>query len=154
MSYTGLSGLSATLVARTAFQVRELQRVGPGPWVWVGTFPGDTFTRAESPPWQNSYDSVAGARVRYRWGLDGQSDWDGVFDLTLGAVSGDVAFNVGDNPAGNDEFVGESVIGFIPLELAVGVWSAAVFKLYGVDESPYVAGDAVVFWPIVADPIP
>ena len=147
--------LAASLVPRrlatVETRVLELQRIGPQPWLYVGTFPDDPFTRFESPPYQNSLTFVAGNRVRMRWGIDGSFEIDGVFDLTAGYASGDVGFNVNDN---TDEFEGAGLAAFIPLELDVGVWSAAVFKLYAEDESPYVAGDAVIYWPIVADPIP
>ena len=150
--------LSASLVPQAAGRlalaergVRELQRIGPQPWVYVGTYPGDPFTRFESPSYQNGLTFVAPRRIRYRWGIDGSFEWDGVFDLTAGYVSGDVGFNVLDN---SDEFEGEGIEAFIPLELAVGVWSAAVFVLYAAAAAPYVAGDAVVYFPIVADPIP
>lgn len=139
------AGLGSRRLAGTERGVRELQRIGPQPWLYVGTYPTDPFTRAESPPYQNSLTFIPGARIRMRWGIDGSFEIDGVFDLTAGYVSGDVGFNVNDN---TDEFEDVFVESFIPLELDTGVWSAAVFQLDAT------TGDAKVFWPIVADPIP
>lgn len=150
--------LSATLAPRAAGglaatqrHVRELQRIGPQPRVYVGTFPTDPFTRAESPEWQNNLVHATGHRVTFRWGIDGTLEVDGVFDLTQGYVSGDVGLNINQNTL---EFEGEGFESFIPLELDVGVYSAAVVRLYPEDLGVYVAGDLAVFYPIVADPIP
>lgn len=150
--------LSASLAGRGAWQVqtnarsiRELQRIGPQPWLYVGDYPADPFTRPESPAFQNDLTFRPGRRIRFRWGFDGSVDADGSFDLTDGYVSGDVGLNINEN---TDEFEGEGFEVFIPLELDVGVWSAAACVLYAEDEAPYVAGDLVIYYPIVADPIP
>lgn len=136
------SGWGARRLVRAERRIEELQKIGPQPWVYVGTFPDDPFTRAESPPWENSYTHVTGRRVAFRWGFDGSLDMVGQFDLTAGAVSGDVAFTL------PPEYIGEWFDGFIPLELAAGVWSAAVISINGDN------GEVILYWPIVADPIP
>lgn len=132
-------------------RVRELQRIGPQPWVYVGTYPTDPFTRFESPPFQNSLANAAGSRARFRWGFDGSLDMEADFDLTAGYVSGDVGFNVNDN---TDEYEGVGFVEKIPVELDAGVWTFGVAVLEPVDRLAYVAGDFHIDWPIVADPIP
>lgn len=134
---------------RRAIEVQ--QKVGPGPWVYVGDYPDDTFTRPESPTWQNSLESRAGRRVKFRWGLDGSLDMEGSFDLTLGYTTGQVGFNVNEN---TDEFEGEGFEDRIPIEIDDGVWTFGVAVLEAVDRGSYVAGDFHIDWPIVADPIP
>lgn len=134
--------VSASARARQNRRAIEIQqKVGPDMWIAVGTFPTDAGTRFESPEWMNSYTFTAGRRVRFRHGVDGQLEMEGQFDLTDGAVSGDVAFIL---PVEYREF-SEA---FIPLELDVGVWSAAVITINGDD------GEVILYWPIVGDPIP
>lgn len=127
---------------KTERAVEELRRIGPEGWVYVGDWPSEAFTTSISPPWENSYTNVAGRRVRFRWGIDGTFEMDGVFDLTAGAVTGDVAFTL------PPEYLGWFEESFIPLELDVGVWSAAVITIDGD------TGEVVLHWPIVADAIP
>lgn len=122
--------------------IEELRRIGPEGWVYVGDWSSEVFTTSVSPPWQNSYTFVPGRRVAFRWGIDGTFEMEGVFDLTAGAATGDVAFTL------PPEYLGVFVEDFIPLELATGVWSAAVITVDGD------TGDVTLFWPIVADPIP
>ena len=126
----------------------------PGPFIYVGTFvaeddPGNDppYTSWQSPPWQNSFFYSGTAYVAFRHGLDGQTDMIGAYDLTLGAVSGDVAFNM------PTPFVaGMPPAASFPVELAPDVWSIAVQTC---DFTPGVAyGDIRIFWPIVAQPIP
>lgn len=131
--------------------VRELRRIGPQPWVYVGTFPDDPFTRFESPQWQNSLTHRTGRRVKFRWGMDGSLDMEGSFNLTLGYVSGAVGFNIGEN---TDEYLGEGFEERIPIELEPGIWTYGVAVLEAADRAGYVAGDFHIDWPIVADPMP
>lgn len=131
--------------------VRELQRIGPQPWVYVGTFPTDPFTRSESPSWQNNLIHLEGYRVKFRWGMDGSLDMEGAFDFTAGYVSGDVGFNIGEN---SDEYLGEGFAEKIPIELTAGVWTFGVARLEAIDRDVYVAGDFHIDFPIVADPMP
>lgn len=145
MSYVNVSAsLVGRKVSANERAVRELQRIGPQPWLYLGEFPGEPFTRFESPQYLNDLTFVAGRRVRMRWGIDGSFEMDGVFDLTAGYVTGDDGFDINEN---TDEFEGVVVEQFIPLELDVGVWSAAVFQIDDL-------GIGRVHFPIVADPIP
>lgn len=50
-----------------------------GPWIYVGTYPGDTNTSPESPPFQNSWGNVLGGLVlmRFRHNMHGGVDIEG-----------------------------------------------------------------------------
>ena len=143
--------LAPRRVTELETRVRELQRIGPQPWVYVGTYPTDPFTRFESPAFQNSLANNPGTRARFRWGMDGSLDMVADFDLTAGYVSGAVGFNVNEN---TDEYEGEGFVEKIPIELEAGVWTFGVARLEPVDRLTYLAGDFHIDWPIVADPIP
>lgn len=134
--------LMARRLGKTERGLQDMKRIGAELWVYVGTYPDDPKTRFESPPWENSFGSVTGRRVRFRHGLDGLIEIEGQFDLTSGAVSGDVAFTL------PPEYIGDSLDAFIPVELDDGVWSSGVLTIDGI------TGEVRVFWPIVADPIP
>ena len=149
--WASVAGLGARRLGTVERNVRELQRIGPQPYLYVGDYPSEPFTRPESPTWQNSHTFLPGYRVKIRWGMDGTPEIEGAFDLTAGAVTGTVAFNVNEN---TDEYEGVGFVAFIPLELDDGVWSAAVVRMYEEATGGFAAGDVVVYWPIVADPIP
>lgn len=147
---------AATRLTRVESGVRDLRKIGPQPWLYVGDYPGDTFTRPESPTWQNGHGSMPGRRVALRWGLDGDVDGTGVFDLITGSpTTGTVAFNVNEN---TDEFEGAAFETFSPLDLGGDDptlrWSAMVVKLYGEAADGYDAGDLVIWWPIAATALP
>ena len=153
-----MSTFSATIAPQGARRlaaaergVLELRRIGPQPRLYVGTYPDDPFTRPESPEFQNGLTHVAGRRITFRWGLDQTLEVEGMFDLTGGYVSGDVGLNINQN---TDEYEGQGFESFIPLELEVGVWSAAVVVLYAEASGSYAAGDLAIYFPLVADPIP
>ena len=141
----------------TAGEVRAEERKPnlTGPWIYVGTFidfedPGNdpSNTVQESPDWENSFYYVAGAPVAYRHGLDGQTDMIGVYDLTLGAVSGDAAFHMPLRYATNAPFATA-----FPVELDTDVWSIAIQKI---DPAEVTVGGVPVriYWPIYANVIP
>ena len=90
----GAAPWGARRLAHSEERIREIQKRGPGPWVFVGTYPADDFTTYWSPPWQNSFTFVAGREVAFRLGLDGVLEFLGQFDLTAGAVTGTVAFTL------------------------------------------------------------
>ncbi len=117
----------------------------PGLWVYVGDPLGIGLTTI--PDWQNNFFYVGTNYVGFRHGLDGQLDMVGMYDLTLGAVSGDVAFTL---PV---QYVIEAPpVAHFPIELAPGVWSMAVQTVDSTPGPTY--GDVQIFWPIVADPVP
>lgn len=127
----------------------------PGRWIYVGDFVGPDDPANDpaeasynSPPWLNSFYYVDGSPVGFRHGLDGQTDMIGVYDLTLGAVSGDTAFLMALQWA-----INMPAAHMFPVELATDVWSVAVQT---VDVVNLVTGKAPVkiFWPIVATAYP
>ena len=74
----------ARRLAGTELGVSEAHRAGPQPWVYVGTYPTDPFTRGDSPPWENGVDHALGDfdRVRFRWDEAGRLEIDGVPDIS------------------------------------------------------------------------
>lgn len=117
-------------------RIREIQKRGPGPWVYVGTFPTDLYTTFWSPPWQNGFNSVAGKRVAFRHGLDGFPEFRGKFDTTGGA-SGDVAFTL------PDDWIPDEEMDFI-VTLDMGGGTFNVLRVL-VDET---TGDVTLYWPV------
>lgn len=65
-------------------RVRELQRVGPEPWLYFGDYPADTFTTFYSPPFENGYDRAAAPFIggegfpRVRWDEHNRLEFAGV----------------------------------------------------------------------------
>lgn len=116
-----------------------------GKWVFVGDPLGTGLTT--TPDWQNNFFYVGTNYVGFRHGLDGQLDMIGQYDLTLGAVSGDVAFTL---PA---QYVIEAPpVSMFPVELDTDVWTIAIQTVSQTPGPTY--GDVRIFWPIVADPVP
>ena len=141
--------VSGTLVGRVAGDGRtgralQHRPAVPGPWVYVLTGDED-FDNGFSPEWESDIYFVTDAPVAFRNGLDGQLDMIGQYDLTLGAVSGDLAFIL---PAKWRPSVNGFLATFFPLEVDVDVWSAAVQTINGTN------GQVRLYWPIVADPMP
>jgi len=116
-------------------RIREIQKRGPGPWVYVGTFPTDLYTTFWSPPWQNSFDSVTGSRVKFRHNLQGQLEFEGQFDLTAGAVTGTVAFTL------PDDWLGDDMDFPITLDLGAGTFNMVRVVVDGT------TGDVTLYWP-------
>src|ERR1700757_3708037 len=59
---------------RIGLRIRNLERrIIAGDWIYVGTYPEDTNTTPESPPFQNSFvnsgdgGSAADQLTRFRW---------------------------------------------------------------------------------------
>jgi hypothetical protein len=140
---------TATSESRIATNGRSVTNLNhrpamPGPWVYVDT--GDPeLDSGPSPDWESDIYFVAGAPVAFRHGLDGQLDMVGAYDLTLGAVTGDLAFIL---PAKWRGAVNGFLATFQPLEVAPGFWSAFVQTIDGSN------GEVRLYWPIVADPMP
>lgn len=123
-------------------ELQEFQKVGPGPWVYVGDFDADEpFTTYWSPVWQNDFGHVTGRRVAFRWGLDGTLEFKGQLDLNSGAVTGTVAFTL------PDDWLGETFDFTFPLQLDPTSWTKGVISVDGD------TGDLTVYWPIQAAPI-
>ena len=80
----------------------ERKPISAGVWVYVGTFVSTgralltTLLSASyhSPGWENDFLYVDGAPVGFRHGVDGGLEFTGRLDLTLGAVTGTVAFTL------------------------------------------------------------
>lgn len=112
-----------------------------GKWIFVGDPLGTGLTT--TPDWQNNFFYSGTNYVGFRHGLDGQLDMIGMYDLTLGAVSGDVAFTL---PV---QYRMEApAVAMFPVELDTDVWSVAVQTI------DTTTGEVRIFWPIVADPVP
>lgn len=117
--------------------------------VYVGTFVADgdpgndpPLTSADSPEWQNGFGYTAGGPVWFAFGIDGELDMGGMYDLVTGSpTSGDVAFTMPLEWA----VTGPNAATF-PIELEPDVWSIAVQTI------DHTTGDVRIFWPIVADP--
>ena len=88
-----VAGWGARRLTTAEERLREEQKKGPGPWVYVGDFPSELYTTFWSPPWQNGFTFVTGRRVAFRHGLDGEPEFKGKFDTT-GAVTDTVAFTL------------------------------------------------------------
>ena len=117
----------------------------PDGWIYVETGDPDLDTPS-SPTWMNSFYYLAGRPIAFRHGNDGQTDMIGMYDLTLGAVSGDIAFLMPlqwamEMPPAHA----------FPVELDTNLWAMAVQT---VDIVTLVSGEAPVriFWPTCGDP--
>ena len=117
-------------------RIRTIQKEGPGPWIYVGDYPTDDFTTYWSPPWENSFTFVVGHRVAFRHGVDGLLEFKGQFDLTAGAVTGDVAFTL------PSDWRGDQLDFLIPLEL-----SATEFNMVRVVVDAD-TGEVTLHWPV------
>ena len=82
------AALGARRVTRAERAIEELRKVGPEPWLYFGTYPGDTFTTFYSPPFENSYTRSAApfdtgdGFPRVRWDEHGRLEFAGV--VTMG----------------------------------------------------------------------
>lgn len=72
--------------------IEELRKAGPDIWLYFGTYPTDTFTRADSPPFENGY-ARAGATFtgrdgypRVRWDEHGRLEFAGVVEMGTDAA--------------------------------------------------------------------
>lgn len=117
-------------------RIREIQKHGPGPWVYIGTYPTDLYTTFWSPPWQNSFTFVTGYRVAFRHGLDGILEFKGQFDLTAGAVTGTVAFTL------PEDWRGEPLD--FPIIMDMGAGDFNIVRVV-VDD---ITGDVTLYWPV------
>ena len=138
---------------RTDIRGEQRKPVLADNWIYVGDYvgfedPGNDppGTTLQSPPFLNDYYYLS--PIAFRHGVDGQTDMIGVYDLTLGAVSGDTAFLM---PLAWAMEMPPAV--HFPVELEPDVWTIAVQTC---DVVNLVSGKAPikVFWPIVATAYP
>lgn len=130
----------------TDYQMREERRKPqlPGPYVYVGDFPGDPLTTWQSVPWQNSFNAYGTAYVGFRHGLDGYVEFIGRLDLTLGAVTGTVAFTL------PQPWTAISFDYTFPVYAGGTDWQAGVMSIDG--EPGATQGDVTVYWPVLTTP--
>jgi hypothetical protein len=122
-------------------RIREIQKHGPGPWVYVGDWPSEDLTTFWSPPWENSFESVSGRRVKFRHGVDGLLAFSGQLDLTLGAVTGTVAFTL------PEDWRDETFDFHFPIFTGGTDWQEGVMSVDGE------TGECTVYWPTMATAI-
>jgi hypothetical protein len=74
--------------------LEEVRKRGPEPWLYFGTYPGDTWTTFFSPPFQNSFARAGApfntmdAAPRVRWDEHYRLEFAGVVAMgTDGAVA-------------------------------------------------------------------
>lgn len=121
----------------------ERKPVMPGPYIYVsgGTgdvAPGETW---QSPPWLNSFTQFGTSYVGFRHGVDGYVEFIGQLDLTAGAVTGDVAFQLP---------IPWRAISFdytFPIFVGGTDWQAGVMSIDGT------TGNVRVYWPVQATAI-
>lgn len=133
-------------IKSNSLQIRKERRKPqlPGPYIYVGDFPGDPLTTWQSPPWTpgNNFDSFGTAYVGFRHGLDGYVEFIGKLDLTLGAVTGTVAFTL-PNP-----WTAISFDYTFPIFAGGTDWQAGIMSV-----NPLGDGDVYVYWPVQATAI-
>lgn len=109
----------------------------PGPYIYVET--GDPeFDTDQSPPWQNDFTWFGDAFVGFRHGLDGYPEFIGKLDLTAGAVTGTVAFQL---PLAYRSISFDYTF---PIFAGGTDWQAGVMSV-----NPLGDGDVYVYWPVV-----
>lgn len=130
-----------TRLKNTDYQMREERRkpVLPGPYIYVGDFDAldPPVVTWQSPPWQNSFDAYGTAYVGFRHGLDGWTEFTGKLDLTLGAVTGTVAFTL------PSEYRAITFDYTFPVFMGGTDWAAGVMSVNPLDD-----GDVYVYWPV------
>lgn len=107
----------------------------PEPYTYVETGDPELDTDA-SPPWLNDFFFVTGAPVGFRHGLDGNLEFIGRLDLTLGAVTGTVAFVL------PTRWRGETFSFNFPIFSGGTDWIAGVLDINGTN------GQVSVYWPV------
>jgi hypothetical protein len=107
----------ATVGQRNSRGVYEQRKRGPSKWVYVGSWPTDDYTTADSPEWENGWDHAGDPfdRVAFRWDEHGRLETKGHADSS-GAASGTVAFTLPDEywPAKDVSWLTDVVAGASP----------------------------------------
>lgn len=111
----------------------------PGLYVYVGDPLGTGF--ASNPVWQNSFFYSGTNYVGFRHGIDGDLEFIGVYDLTLGAVTGTVAFTL------PSPYWGQTFDFTFPIFNGGTDWMMGVNSVNGTN------GEVTVYWPVLADPL-
>lgn len=129
----------------TEYEMRLERRkpIIPGPYIYVGDFDAldPPVVTWQSPPWQNNFTWVGTRYVGFRHGLDGDVEFIGQLDLTMGAVTGDVAFTL-PTPwrAITFDF-------HFPIYMGGTEWTSGTLSVDSV------SGDCTVYWPTSATAI-
>ncbi len=78
-------------IRRARRDIERLKRRGPERWVYVGAWPGDSYTTPDSPPWLNGWTHALGTydRVAFRWDEHWRLEFKG---HATGGTSGTNAF--------------------------------------------------------------
>lgn len=144
-----------TRVRENRTEIKEERRkpVLPEQFVYVGDYisrgnPGNDppYTSLESPEWQNDFYYYDPAYVAFRHGVDGGLEFIGRLDLTLGAVTGTVAFTL---PL---RFRGHTFDYTFPIYAGGTDWVNGIMSIDG-SVGGGTSGDVTVYWPVLADPI-
>ena len=126
--------------ANTQASRAELRNpIFPGLYVYVG----DPYATGNpnNPVWQNSFFYSGTSYVGFRHGIDGDLEFIGVYDLTLGAVTGTVAFTL---PV---PYRGQT------FDLTFPIYNGGTDWMMGVNSVDGTTGDVTVYWPVLADPL-
>jgi hypothetical protein len=112
-------GWGARRLGRAETRIGEVQKQGPGPWIWIGDYPTDSYTTYWSPPWENDWDRPAlpYAPLAFRYSIDGRIEFGG-YPQGIDAISGTVAFTlaedwrgtIGDQSQIRDVVIGEKLV--------------------------------------------
>lgn len=116
----------------------ERNNIFPGKYIYVGDPLG---TGLPTPVWQNSFFYFGTSYVGFRHEIDGYTGFIGVLDLTLGAVSGDVAFTL---PAAYRLLTFSYTF---PVFVEAATWQVGVLTV------DTLTGDVTVAWPVEATAI-
>lgn len=119
----------------------------PGPYIYVsggtgGTAPVETW---QSPPWQNSFTWAGTSYFGFRHGLDGETEFVGTLDLTSGAVTDTVAFQL---PV---PFRNVFDPRKFPIDLGGGLWTFGILRMVQTAGPSF--GNVIIDWPVQATPI-
>lgn len=113
----------------------------PGPYIYVSGGTGDVcpLETTQSVPWKNNFMWYGTSYVGFRHGMDGHTELIGQIDLTLGAVTGTVAFTL------PRPFRAISFDYTFPVFGGGTDWFAGVMSV-----NPTGNGDVYVYWPVQA----
>ena len=109
-----------------------------------------------SPEWLNDFYFILNSPIAFRHGLDGQTDMIGAYDLTLGAVTGTIAFMMQERFALNAPILSAfPVLLDDPGDVEERLFGMAVQVID--PDDPAVTATHVpvrIYWPLVATPYP
>lgn len=141
MSRTDYVPNEAVKARRNRREIETGKKAGPESWLYLGTFPTDSYTTIESPPYENGYDFDT-YPVKLRWDEHYRHEWGGKLDLTQGAVTGDRLCVL------PDEWISDASYSF-PIDVEdpddPTIFFVARVKVHGNDSAT--PGDVYVYWP-------